>query len=177
MCDRSSQLLRIVFFYIVFAVLFLSGMVLTWPSLISSMTDSESATKESSLEAPGIENVETVPQFERMVSSSRGIVFLDGDFTYWAVAYRPMLDEFARRHGDDFQVFRLDLTEYNTPLWRAAQEWQKSNSIPPGGYKTLGGVGRVIWIAEGAVTDYAWGYQIESVEAMIERSHTAIGDE
>lgn len=134
-----------------------------------------------SLRHAPVETVASVDGFNEVLKAERVVLFIDGDWSTAAAQSRSVFCQLAHTWSETtpslpVRFVRLDFTASETPLWHAVQEWMNGQSIPPGGYKGYGGVGKVIWVSAGSALDYAWTVAEEENGAVIERTRKAFGD-
>lgn len=124
--------------------------------------------------APSITTIKSIKDFDNTLNDGRCVLFIDGDWAVPAAASRPVFAKFAHtwraESNQSVHFIRLDFTESNTRLWDHVQEWMDSESVERGGYKSYGGVGKVIWTWNGRVLEHAWHVGDSTTEEMIERT-------
>jgi hypothetical protein len=114
-----------------------------------------------------IEVIDSVESFYRTISRPNVVLFLDGEWStsalitrrkfslladYWNGGTKLKLN--AGSANQPVRFLRVDLTNANTPVWKALQTWQESQGLPKAALKAFGGVGRVFWIKDGKVVHY-----------------------
>jgi hypothetical protein len=128
--------------------------------------------------APEVSTVTSIHEFEKALHDGRSVLFIDGDWSLVSAASRPVYSEFAhtwRPAPDDppMHFIRLDFSTSNTPLWHHVQKWLDAESVERGGYKNFGGVGKVLWVQDGHVKDWATHVGGLNCEDMIARTRKA----
>lgn len=118
------------------------------------------------------------------MKDSRCVVFVDGGWNAEVVAFRKPFHEFARRRGPNGSIRLLTMTidadDTGNDVWRICERIYRDYDIPQGGLKNFGGAGRVLWISNGRVVDYAWckellaSNQNETVDELNDRTQRAL---
>jgi len=125
------------------------------------------------LAGAAVRTVANPDEWKPLVERSRCILFVDCPWNEDIAAYRPAFWEFASwcRESSDYLPIRVELDgEARGAMAQIVQGLHKSHGIPPGGLKTLGGAGRVIWMENGRVRDYAWWHEVPGRQELIRRT-------
>ncbi len=103
--------------------------------------------------------VTTLDEWNSITKETKCILFVDGDWNIEMVAFREPFREFAEwSRSQDIRPVTLTISDEKDDAWKICQElW---NQIPEArsqhGLKHFGGAGRVVWLENGNVVDYAW---------------------
>jgi hypothetical protein len=88
------------------------------------------------------------------------VVLVDGAWNTETARFRPSFKEFASwcQTKTDVQVLTMMINPKDTSddVWKLCHELWNKYDIDSGGLKTFGGDGRVLWINNGEVVDFAW---------------------
>ena len=110
---------------------------------------------------PGsIAQITTRSAWDAAIKNDRCIVFVDGDWNINMVAFREPFAKFANwcQSATDVRALtmKIDSDDTTNDVWNISDELWRTHNINPGGLKNYGGAGRVLWIDNGQVVDYAW---------------------
>jgi hypothetical protein len=104
--------------------------------------------------------IKTRSDWESALQNKHCVVFVDGLWNTDTARFRGPFERFAawQMVHSDVRVFTMMINPDDTSddVWRICEELWRKNDISPGGLKNLGGAGRVLWINNGKVVDYAW---------------------
>lgn len=186
---RSPERSRIVAVYCLLAALPTLGLlfsvagrgfaVVEWPEPVNGVS------ADDELAAVGVRTIDSVDDWNRVGMRGTRILFVDCDWNLDVAVFRQTVADYAAQAGSrvDLQIVRvrIDADNTKTALFdRVCQLWRE-NGIHPGGMKNFGGAGRVVWLVDGHVLDYAWGHDIASVKDFQRRTirafHDAVSDD
>lgn len=124
-----------------------------------------------------IGNITTHADWELATKNHRCIVFVDGAWNIQMVHFRRPFAKFAdwcQTHTNT-RALTMSINPHDTTndVWHICQELWAQNNIDPGGLKNFGGAGRVLWIDKGQIVDYAWCFEVETIEMLTERTQKA----
>lgn len=135
-------------------VLFVFGPVL---SAIETAHSSEPGAEAARRGGPLV--LTRLEHWDAVRSRGRTILFVDGDWNVASVAFRKPYARLARwsKANTDWRTVSIKLDPASRgPLWMALQGFWKKHGIETGGYKTLGGACRIVWLQDGQVVDHDW---------------------
>jgi hypothetical protein len=182
MAKRVSQRRRIVRFSLMFAAIcFGVALALIWRGQIrigGHATRETTSVHEFSddFSSRAVRLISTTDDFYAVTATGNCVLFVNCDWVEFPVAFRQPFSEFARwcRENTDYKTVTVKLkANSHDELWSAIQDLWAWNHIFPGGLKTYGGAGRVVWFKGGRVVDYAWCSEVLSVDKLKLRSTTA----
>lgn len=130
-----------------------------------------------------ITKITTRAQWETAIKRDRCIVFIYGDWNTDMVGFQVTFAKFAGHRQDHAGTRLLTMTvgpaNMSNDVWEICEELWHNNNITSGGLKHLNGAGRVLWIENGKVVDYAWCQEImstsdlENFDAITQRTRKA----
>lgn len=184
MAPHFSQRMRIASFYAFFAALFFAGIALIAVDIDSFVIDAIGSRElQAALPAPQNRNdfeseavrvVTGADELNAAIAAGRCVLFVNCDWNVEIFAFRWPFSEFAAwaEVNASFKTIsvKLDAGEQGK-LWNAVQSLWEANDISPGGLKTFGGAGRVVWFQDGRVVDYAWCMEVSAINEL--RARTA----
>lgn len=184
MTEYVSQQQRIVFFYLIIVALFVSGIAI---SATGQWLFSSGITLEARKETPALQrtpnsavlHIATADELRSATAGGRCILFVDCDWNERPILFRRPLTDFADwcSKNTDYKVLSVKLADSQADsqdeLWAAIQELWQRYAISPGGMKTMGGAGRVVWFNEGRVVDYAWCWEVGDKSKLESRTKDA----
>lgn len=182
MFEAISQRQRILLFYAFFVALFFVGLFLSTvgPGFSIPFRTSHQMpslqTEENDSNGGSVRIISSLAEWQSTVAAGRCILFVDCDWNEAMVAFRKPFSEFAdlRRDNTDYRLMSVKLdVESQDELWITVQELWERYDIPPGGLKTFGGAGRVVWLDQGRVKDFAWCTEVFDVSKLGSRSQRA----
>jgi hypothetical protein len=101
-------------------------------------------------------------EFERALAMGRCVMYIDSEGPMDTMTSRPKLAQFARvwnDAGNSPEVFFVSLQliyPYDGSFYRTSQAWMDSQGLPPGGMKTHGRAGLLVWTQNGRVRNCRW---------------------
>ena len=108
--------------------------------------------------------IATRTQWDSAAKHKRLVVFVDGDWNSNVVMFRQPFEQYALWCQTDTDVVTstmlIDAKDTTNDVWNICEQLWRSNNIDPGSLKTFGGAGRVVWIEQGQVVDYAWCWEL-----------------
>jgi hypothetical protein len=177
----SRERSRIVAVYCLLAALPLLGLLLCvtgrgWAAIDWEQALSSPSAKDE-LAAAGVRTIDSVDGWNRTVMQGQRILFVDGPWNFDSAVIRRLITDNSSHFGDRIEtpVVRVEIdAEYpNTALFGRLSQFWRENSIHPGGMKNFGGGGRVVWLVDGKVVDYAWGHEILGLNDFQQRTAIA----
>ncbi len=133
-------------------------------------------SRENSFSSKAVRRIQTIAEWNECTSARHCVLFVNCDWNTDMVMFRQPFSEFADwcRDNTDYQTIAVTIDgESKCALWNALQELWQNNDISPGGLKTYGGAGRVVWFSNGRVVDHAWCVDVERLDKLKARSHDA----
>lgn len=166
-----SQNCRISILATVFGVLLAVGIGIVefFPTVLIPLPKSEPILSS-------VRTISSISDFDDVTSAGCAVLFVDCWWNSEVAAYRDVFAAFAvwcRNNTSYLPVSVVLDSESQDEIWDAVQGLLESNSIPHGGLKNLGGAGRVVWIWDGQVYDYAWYSEVPEVDDLCSRSAAA----
>lgn len=175
MTPRFSQRIRILIFYIFFAALFFAGIALLavtpdWLVIHAKASrnppQSLPPPNRSDFDSEAVRVVTSAEELHAAIAAGRRVLFVNCDWNPEIFAFRRPFSDFAdwAEANASFKTIsvKLDADEQGK-LWNVVQAIWKANGISPGGLKTFGGAGRVVWFEDGRVVDYAWCMEVSEI--------------
>ena len=130
-----------------------------------------------------ITHITTRSEWDAATNNDRCVVFVDGDWNINMVAFRQPFAKFADwcQANTNARVLTMIIESDDTTndVWNICDQLWRTNNIDRGGMKNYGGAGRVLWIDNGEVVDYAWCMElidyddIENIDALKARTRAA----
>jgi hypothetical protein len=166
MAEPVSQQTKIAIVYCSFALLFVGGLSLLQfdgnTFMVKGAADGPVAVSLRSTESPVAvpKVIASYRDWHAAVSHGKSVVFIDCEWNPEVAAFRKPFADFAQWCVQDAncEAFSatLKLDEPRDELWNEIQRLLEANAITGGGMRNLGGAGRIVWIKNGRVVDYAW---------------------
>ena len=104
--------------------------------------------------------ITTHAEWDVAIKRRNCVLFVDGDWNIDIVAFRRPFAKFAWWCYADATAraitMKIDSDDTSNDVWSICDTLWSSNEIHPGGLKNFGGAGRVVWLKNGNVVDYAW---------------------
>lgn len=182
MAAPASQLSRISLFYTIFAIMFAAGIALTMfgPGLITTGTPPPNMPPveppDGDFNSNAVRSITNIDDWNAAIASGRYVLFVNCDWNIAMVAFRQQFSDFAAWSSDNtnYRTISVKLdADSKDNMWHAIQDFWQHNSISPGGLKTYGGAGRVVWLNDGRVVDYAWCTEILDLDRLKTRTRNA----
>jgi len=182
MTDASQQS-RVALFYTIFAVMLAAGIALTviGPRLftIGTTTPPEMTPvqpTDGDFNSNAVRIITNTDDWNAAIASGRCVLFVNCDWNVAMVAFRQPFSDFAAWSNDNTDYKTISITldaDSKDEMWHTIQDLWQDNSISPGGLKTYGGAGRVVWFNDGQVIDYAWCTEVLEVDKLKSRTKDA----
>jgi hypothetical protein len=158
-----SQHSRIVALYLALATMLVAGTLVLFRDVIEQWSYERSNPYVAAIDNPS--------EWRRTISNHRCILFVDCGWSLDVAVGRRHFSQFAvwcRKHSNYLPLrVMLDANDRGE-MWNIVQELWKSNSIDPGGKP--GAAGRIYWLENGRVVDYAWCNEFPDKAALVQRT-------
>lgn len=126
---------------------------------------------------PPIMHVNTLEEWEAVTRHRRVVLFVNGEWSYPAAMFQSPFLEFGQWCRDETEIravqMTIDSSDTSNDVWSICDEMWSSNDIDPGSMKTFGGAGRVVWLEDGEVLDYAWAWETMQQDELKQRTADA----
>jgi hypothetical protein len=151
-------------------------------------TDNEAVRpvdKPSAVRPDPIRKIATRANWDSATKNRCCVLFVDCPWNIEVVRFRRPFASFADWCQANTKVsvltMKLDSEDVTNDVWQICDQLWAENDIDQGGLKNSGGAGRVVWINNGRVVDYAWCMEltnadnIEDTESLRTRTRKAFG--
>ena len=107
-----------------------------------------------------ISHIQTPAEFHEALELQRCLIYfhsgLSGDCLRSSLAFHSFHDVWNQPDGKPLYFRFIDFSNPQGELWEAVEKWMNSQSIPPGGMKNWGSIGKVVWVKRGTVQHFRW---------------------
>lgn len=136
--------------------------------LVCVSASATAAETEHEVPRESTQDIHTRAEWKAAIGKGRCLLFVEGDWNILVAAFKEPHARFANWCVAKTNIrplrIRIDPNDIENDAFHICDELWKANNISSGGLKTLGGAGRLVWMENGKVVDYAWCWEVMDKE-------------